>query len=86
MIEYHIFNGSHLQQLQEQKLGELEAEHARITMELKLAGLSGIENSSVDQARSQLAIVEVQHTAVASWLDLEADTVPEAANEDGDGE
>lgn len=72
MIDYHVFNGTHLMRMQQQKLAELEAEHAKITMELRLAEVAGIENDSVEQARSQLAIVEVQHTAVVSWLGISA--------------
>lgn len=47
-------------EIREQKLLQVEAEHFQLSMEVELAGAAGIENAQVDEARTRLAMLEIQ--------------------------
>lgn len=78
---YHRLTPEHMAQVHERKLLELEAEHAALALELRLADVVALDNQSVAQARVHLDILEAQHAALAAWVErppvtIEAEATP----------
>lgn len=66
-MHYHRLTPEQMANIHEHKLLELEAEHAALTLDVRLAGVVGLDNESVAQARLHLNILEAQHAALAAW-------------------
>lgn len=68
-MDYRVLTGDHLSELQRRKLAEVEAEHAALALDVRLAVMVGIESPELEAARAQLAMLEAQHAALVAWLD-----------------
>ena len=66
-MDYRFLTAAEAAQICRQKALELEVEHARLALDIRLAEASGIDNDNVTQAKGQLAILVVQMEALASW-------------------
>lgn len=78
---YHLLNAKQQAEIYHRKLLELEAEHVRLELELRLADAADIENDSVVEARSQLDVLVRQMATLASWImPAPAEEVPVASN------
>lgn len=60
-MEYALLTSAQHTEVRRQKLLELEAEHARLALDLKLAEAVGLKSEQVAIARANLALVERQH-------------------------
>lgn len=78
MFEYRMLSLRQQADIATRKLLELEAEHARLELELRLAHATGIENDSVHAAQEQLDILVRQIATLTSWLIPAPETVVEA--------
>lgn len=68
-MDYRVLTDEHHLELQRRKLAEVEAEHAQLDLDVRLAAIAGIDNDEVAVARVQLAMLEAQHAALVAWLD-----------------
>lgn len=87
MNDYVILNAQQLAEIRHRKLHELEVEHARLELDLRLARATSIENDAVAQAEKQLEILYQQRMILLSWMappPAEVVAVPAAANGQGD--
>lgn len=67
-MDYTLLTGQQQQQIALRKLVELEAEHAGLEFDVRLAAASGVENDNVVQARAQLELLVQQIAIVTSWV------------------
>jgi len=72
MMRYRVLTHDQVRGLLTRKLANIEAEHAALELELRLARVAAIENDAVIEARAQLAMLQAQHAALISWLDRAA--------------
>ena len=67
-MNYRLLNQDQKFGIRRQKLLELEAEHYRLDLELRIAASSAIENDNVKVAREQLDILNQQIETLVAWL------------------
>lgn len=67
-FEYRLLSAQQQAQIASQKLLDLEAEHARLELELRLAAATGVENENVTAARGQLELLVQQVATLTSWI------------------
>lgn len=70
-MDYRVLTADHQRELQRRKLAEVEAEHAQLALDVRLAEMVGIQTAELGQAQAQLAMLEAQHAALVAWLDQE---------------
>lgn len=68
MTEYRHLTPDQQAGICHQKLLELEAEHARLALDLRLAAATGIENENVVAARGQLDLLARQIEILGDWI------------------
>lgn len=67
--EYRILNQDDRAALMRERLHQLEASHFKLTIELRLAGVTADDAGEVGaSARVQLAAMEVQAVALQEWI------------------
>lgn len=67
-MDYQLLTAKQQAQIAHQKLLDLEAEHARLELDLRLAVATGIENDNVEAAKGQLEVLVQQIATLTSWL------------------
>lgn len=80
MSEYRLLTARQIAEIHQRKLLELEAEHARLELDLRLAAASGIENDNVTEARAQLELLAQQIATLISWITPPPAEIPVGAN------
>lgn len=83
-MDYSLLGPSELNKIGRQKLLELEAEHARLDLDLRLAHATGIDNDNVTAATNQLAILVQQIATLTSWLTPAPIAEPSDVSANGD--
>jgi hypothetical protein len=63
-MEYSQLTNAQITDIRRQKLLEIEAEHARLALDLDLAGKVGLQTEQVAQGRANLALLERQHRSL----------------------
>lgn len=76
-MKYEYLTATQRQDILRQKRLQIEADHAALSLDLRLAKLVDLENEQVNAARSQLDILERQAHAIDDWLSPKA---PEQVN------
>lgn len=76
MTEYHQLNENGLQEIRRQKVLQLEIEHARIDLDLRLARATGLQTEEMAVAEGHMRIIEEQIAMLLSWMK----PVPELAS------
>lgn len=81
-MDYKTLTADQLATIRQDKLLAIEADHARITLDVQLAARVGItEGESIAQAKANLALLERQHADLLAIIDPPAgDPLPVAAN------
>lgn len=67
-VNYRILNNGHIERIEADKLLQLEAEHARLSLDLRLARATGVQNENVAAADQQLALLVEQIATLTSWI------------------
>jgi cytidylate kinase len=67
-VNYLLLTDAQQGQIALRRLLELEAEHAGIDLDLRLAAAAGIENDVVVNARNQATILARQIAILTSWI------------------
>lgn len=67
-MEYKSLNASQLDEIRKQKLLEIEAEHARLLLDLELAAGVGLQGEQVAQGKVNVALLERQHRALSELI------------------
>lgn len=75
MRDYRHLTPDQQAQICHQKLLELEAEHARLALDLRLAAATGIENENVVAGRGRLDLLVRQIEVLGDWIEPPALTV-----------
>lgn len=70
-MDYRLLNDGQKQQIARQRLLELEAEHARLALDLRISAATGVENDNVVAGRNQLDLLAKQVETLASWITTE---------------
>lgn len=65
---YRLLTVRQLAEISERKLFDLEAEHARLDLEIRLARATGIDNEQVTGAEGQLELLVHQIVTLTAWL------------------
>lgn len=65
---YHRLTDIQLTGIANQKLLELEAEHARLELDIRVSKATGIENDNVAAGEEQLDLLVRQIATLASWI------------------
>jgi DNA-binding XRE family transcriptional regulator len=73
-MEYSQLNDAQRGEIHRQKLAQIEVEHYRLTLDLKLAAAVGVENEQVTRGRTDLALLEGQHQALVDLIFPSAST------------
>lgn len=68
MFEYRLLTQRQQAEIAHRKLLELEAEHARLELDIRLSKATGIENDSVATAEEHLVVLVQQMATLTSWL------------------
>lgn len=76
-MKYEYLTVAQRQEILRQKRLQIEADHATLTLDLKLAKLADLENEQVAAARAQLDVLDRQADAIDEWLNPKA---PELVN------
>lgn len=82
MATYRFLSKAQLAAIWDNKVLELEAEHARLALDLRLARATNVENESVDTAQKHLNVLVAQMAALTSWMSPEPEQI-ELANSNG---
>jgi hypothetical protein len=67
-MDYTQLTESQIKDIRRQKLLEIEAEHARLALDLELAAGVGLANEQVSTGKANLAMLERQHTTLVDLL------------------
>lgn len=67
-MDYMQLTDAQLADVRRQKLLEIEAEHARLALDLDLASVVGMENEQVALAKTNLMALERQHQTLRELL------------------
>lgn len=84
MHEYRLLNAQHLAEIAQQRLFDLEAEHARLALDLRLAHATGVENDQVAKGEERLALLVQQIATLTSWT-IPAPEAPPTVSTNGQG-
>lgn len=83
-MKYEYLTAAQRQDILRQKRLQVEAEHAGLTLDLKLARIAGIENEQVAAAIAQLDVLDIQAKAIDDWMNAkEPEPVRAYAENDG---
>lgn len=67
-MDYTLLTDAQRQQIALRKLLDLEAEHAGMELDIRLALSSGVDNDNVTQAQQQLAVLARQIDLLRTWV------------------
>lgn len=67
-MDYRQLTDAQLAETRRQKLLEIEAEHARLALDLELADGVGLVSEQVVQGRANLALLERQHRLLSDII------------------
>jgi DNA-binding XRE family transcriptional regulator len=82
-MEYTQLTNAQVVDIRRQKLLEIEAEHARLALDLSLAAGVGVQTDQVAQGRANLSLLERQHKTLHDLMFPPAETGGEAVSDNG---
>lgn len=68
-MDYRKLTGDQVRDIHDQKLLDLEAAHARLTLDARLAEAAGIPAEQIAPTRRDIAIITAQADALAELMD-----------------
>ncbi len=81
MMKYLQLTTGQLVDIRRQKLLEIEAEHARLALDLELAAAVQIATESVAQGKANLSLLERQHTVLREMMNPPAVAEPNGSEQ-----
>ena len=83
-MNYRLLSQAQLTQIIQQRMLDLEAEHFRLELDVRLAKATGVNNDNVTAAVDQLKLLEEQVAVLTSWTTPRPDDV-EKVSSNGSG-
>lgn len=85
-MNYRLLTETQLAQIVQRRLLDLEAEHARLDLDVRLAKATGVDNDNVTAAVNQLELLVEQIAVLVSWsMPRPVDDVVEASSNGSGG-
>lgn len=88
-MDYHLLTGKQREQISLKRLLDMEAEHAGLELDIRIALSTGVNNDNLTGAQQQLALLARQIELLHTWLtpppvDEDTDKVPVDVAANGD--